>query len=582
MRGTSGGALVCRIVRENANLAVALAKDAARTYTLPSFFGGPPFQALARMTVINAPWGVRGMAAAPHALAAQSAIGVLREGGNAIEAMVAAAAAIAVVYPHMNSIGGDGFWLLHVPGESPRAIDASGAAGARVTRDFYRELGLASIPFRGGIAANTVAGTVSGWALALDYSRETLGGRIPLARLLADAIHYARHGIPVTRSQHATTVAKLDGLRGQPGFDETFSDGDGVPRVGTPFLQPRMAATLQQLATNGLDDFYRGDLARSIARDLSACGSPLTADDLANHRAGWRKPLSLAHSLGTLYNVPPPTQGVVSLLILGILDALRIGDTDPDGADYVHLCVEAVKQAFTVRDRHVTDPAYMSVDAQDLLSAERVLSLAAQIDRRRAAPWGAGTPPSDTIWMGVIDGAGRAVSFIQSLYHEYGAGIVLRESGINWQNRGCSFSLDAQARNALAPGRKPFHTLNPALALLADGTSIVYGNMGGDGQPQTQSAVFTRCAVFGMNPQAAIAAPRWLLGRTWGQTSDTLKLESRFPATVIDDLRARGHAVEVLSAFDEAVGHAGAVLRHANGLLQGGSDPRSDGGVAAW
>ena len=534
------------------------------------------------MTNQTAAWGMRGMAVAPHSLAAQSAVAVLREGGNAIEAMVAAAASIAVVYPHMNSIGGDAFWLIHSPGETPRAIDACGAAGARTSVSFYREQGLDSIPFRGGIATCTVAGTVAGWSLALDYSRNALNGRLPLSRLLADAIHYARHGIPVTRSQHETTAAKLDGLRGVSGFDETFLDAGSVPRVGAPFRQPRLAATLTQLASAGLDDFYRGDVARAIVRDLGAVGSPLTAEDLAQHRAGWRTPLSLAHSLGSLYNLPPPTQGVVSLLILGILDALDIGSCDPNGADYVHLCVEAVKQAFGIRDRHVTDPAYMTEDPQDFLARERIDALAARIDRRRAAPWGAGRGPADTIWMGVIDGAGRAVSFIQSLYHEYGAGVVLRESGINWQNRGCSFSLDDAALNVLRPGRKPFHTLNPALALLSDGTTMVYGNMGGDGQPQTQSAVFTRCAVFGMSPEAAIAAPRWLLGRTWGDTSDTLKLESRFDAAVVDELRARGHIVEVVGAYDAAVGHAGAILRDASGVLRGGSDPRSDGGVAAW
>jgi gamma-glutamyltranspeptidase/glutathione hydrolase len=534
------------------------------------------------MTSDTAAWGMRGMAVAPHSLAAQSAVAVLRDGGNALEAMVAAAACVAVVYPHMNSIGGDAFWLIHSPGAEPRAIDACGAAGARTTAAFYREQQLDAIPFRGGVAACTVAGTVSGWSLALDYSRAALGGRLPLSRLLADAIHYARHGIPVTRSQQATTAAKLDGLSGQPGFDETFLDAGSVPRAGTLFRQPRLAATLQQLASAGLDDFYRGDLARSVARDLAAIGSPLTLDDLAAHRAGWRAPLVLGHSLGTLYNLPPPTQGVVSLMILGILDALDVGATDPCSADYVHLCVEAVKQAFAVRDRHVTDPAYMTEDAQDFLSRDRLQALASRIDRRHAAPWGAGQGPADTIWMGVIDGAGRAVSFIQSLYHEYGAGIVLRESGINWQNRGCSFSLDERALNVLRPGRKPFHTLNPALALLSGGATMVYGNMGGDGQPQTQSAVFTRCAVFGMNPQAAIAAPRWLLGRTWGETSDTLKLESRFAPEVVADLRARGHAVEMLEPFDAAVGHAGAIVRDASGVLRGGSDPRSDGGVAAW
>jgi len=526
--------------------------------------------------------GTRGMAVAPHSLAAQSALAVLRDGGNAIEAMVSAAAAIAVAYPHMNSIGGDAFWLIHVPGEPPRAIDACGAAAAAASIGHYRERGLAAIPFRGGAAANTVAGTVSGWGLALELSTAKLGGRMPLARLLADAIHYARDGIAVTRSQTQTTHSKLEGLRGQPGFDETFLARGAAPATGSRFRNPRLAATLERLAASGLDDFYRGDLARSIARDLAAAGSPVALADLERHRAQWREPLALAHSLGTLYNMPPPTQGVVSLLILGILDALRIGEVDPEGAQYVHLCVEAVKQAFAIRDRYVTDPAYMTVDARSFLAADKVAELARRIDRARAAPWGAGKGPADTIWMGTIDGEGRAVSFIQSLYHEYGSGVVFAESGINWQNRGCSFSLDERALNALKPGRKPFHTLNPALALLSDGRAMAYGNMGGDGQPQTQSAVFTRTAVFGMNPQDAIAAPRWLLGRTWGQTTDTLKLESRFPPAVIEALRRMGHEVEVVGAYDEVVGHAGAIVRHADGLFEGGSDPRSDGAVASY
>jgi gamma-glutamyltranspeptidase/glutathione hydrolase len=530
----------------------------------------------------TAAWGMRGMAVAPHALAAQSAVAVLRDGGNAVDATIAAAATIAVVYPHMNSIGGDAFWLVHVPGETPRAIDACGVAAAAASIDFYREQGLASIPFRGGVAACTVAGTISGWSLALDYSRDALGGRLPLSRLLADAIHYARHGIPVTRSQSDTTRAKLEGLREQPGFAETFLDAGAVPAHASRFVQPRLAATLTQLAAAGLDDFYRGDLARSLARDLAAIGSPLSQDDLRQHKAAWRKPLALAHSRGNVYNLPPPTQGVVSLLILGMLDELHVDRVDPDGADFVHLAVEAVKQAFGVRDRHVTDPAYMTVDAQDLLAHESIAELVSRIDPKRAAPWGAGQGPADTIWLGVVDGTGRAVSFIQSLYHEFGAGIVLRETGVNWQNRGCSFSLRADARNALRPGRKPFHTLNPAFAQLADGTTMVYGTMGGDGQPQTQSALFTRAAMFGLGPQAAVSAPRWLLGRRWGETSDTLKLEARFAPEVVSELRARGHVVEMLDAFDDAVGHAGMIVRDANGVLQGGSDPRSDGGVAAW
>ena len=521
----------------------------------------------------------RAVAVAPHALAAQSAANIMREGGNALEAMVAAAATIAVVYPHMNSIGGDGFWLVHVPGEAPQAIDASGAAATRANIAYYRERGMAAIPFRGGVAANTVAGTISGWDLALGLSREHLGGRMPLTRLLGDAIAYARDGIDVTRSQTATTQAKLAGLAGQHGFDETFLVKGAPPAPGSRFVNARLGATLDRLARAGLDDFYRGELARDMARDLAAAGSPLVLADLEAHRAAWRAPLSIAHSRGTLYNTPPPTQGLVSLMILGILDALHVERTDPQGAEYVHLCVEAVKQAFAVRDRHVTDPAYMTVEAQSLLDPARIAQAASRIDPRKAAPWGTGRGPADTIWMGAIDAEGRAVSFIQSLYHEYGSGVVLGGSGVNWQNRGCSFSLDERALNSLKPGRKPFHTLNPALALLSDGRTMAYGNMGGDGQPQTQSAVFTRVVLFGMTPADAIAAPRWLLGRTWGQTSDSLKLEARFPEPVVARLRAMGHEIEMLADYDEVAGHAGALVRRPDGSLEGGSDPRSDGAV---
>ena len=523
------------------------------------------------------------MAVAPHALAAQSALAVMREGGNAVEAMIAAAASIAVVYPHMNSIGGDAFWLIHVPGQAPRAIDACGAAAAAASIAWYAERGIAkSIPFRGGVAANTVAGTVSGWNAAYEFSRNDLGGKLPLARLFADAIHYAESGIAVTGSQNATTAGKLAGLKGVHGFDETYLVNGAPPEIGSVFLQKRLGATLRRLAQAGLDDFYRGELGASLARDLAAADSPLALADLHRHQAQWRTPLALKHTLGTLYNMTPPTQGLVSLLILGILDALDIGKVDPAGADYVHLCVEATKQAFAIRDRSITDPAHMKVDAQSLLEPAAVRALAANIDRNKAALWGAGKGPADTIWMGVIDGKGCAVTFIQSTYHEYGSGVVLKDSGIVWQNRGCSFSLDDHALNALRPLRKPFHTLNPAMALFDDGRSMVYGNMGGDGQPQSQSAVFTRYACFGMNPQAAVSAPRWLLGRTWGQTSDTLKLEARFPPQVIEQLRRYGHEVEVLQAWDETMGHAGAIVRHANGVLEGGADPRSDGAVAAY
>jgi gamma-glutamyltranspeptidase/glutathione hydrolase len=521
------------------------------------------------------------MAVAPHALASQSALEVLREGGNALEAMIAAAATITVAYPHMNGLGGDSFWLFHTPHSGARGIDACGAAARVASTEWYAARGIAqAIPFRGGVAANTVAGTVGGWKLAYSIGRKW-GGKMPLRRLFADAIHYAEHGIAVTASQSSATAAKRVELESQPGFRTTFMP-EGIPAAGSVFRQPRLAATLDRLASAGFDDFYRGRLAQAIARDLAAVGSPLAPDDLRRYRARFVTPLVLQHSLGAIYNLPPPTQGIASLLILGILDALEVGKAAPGSADYVHLAVEATKRAFAVRDHVVTDPAYMTVDVQELLAPAKLRQLALNVDRARAAHWGAGRSPADTVWMGVMDGKGRAVSMIQSLYHEFGAGIVLEESGITWQNRGCSFSLDPSALNHLRPGRKPFHTLNPALAVLRDGRTLVYGTMGGDGQPQTQAAVFTRIAMFGMNPQQAVAAPRWVLGRTWGQTVDSLRIESRFSTQVVAELGRRGHQMEVLGEYDETMGHAGAILRHPGGVLEGGADPRSDGCVAAY
>jgi oxamate amidohydrolase len=531
--------------------------------------------------MLNPTYATRGIAVAPHGLAAQSAAAILREGGNAIEAMVAAAATIAVVYPHMNSIGGDGFWLIVPPDAPVFGIDACGRAGAMATIDFYRERGLSAIPTRGPLAANTVAGTISGWSEALCHSA-ALGGKLALGRLLADAIAYAQDGIPVTRSQHAATAAKRAELEPQPGFARSYLPNGDSPGTGTRFRQLQLGATLSRLAEEGLESFYRGRLAQELALALAAMGSPVTLADLQQQRAATVTPLHLLHSRGDVYNLPPPTQGLVSLMILGVLDRLGLDPRAADSADYVHLVVEATKQSFMVRDRHVTDPADMTIDAQAALSERALAELAAKVDRRAAAAWGAKTAPGDTIWMGVIDGSGLAVSFIQSTYHEFGSGVVVGDTGVLWQNRGASFRLDPQHVLALRPGKKPFHTLNPAAARLRDGRTLVYGTMGGDGQPQTQAALFTRYALFGHTAQQAVTAPRWLLGRTWGKPSDSLKLEARFDAAVVDALRAKGHEVEMFTTFDESAGHAGMAVRHAGGILEGAADPRSDGAAIGF
>jgi len=519
---------------------------------------------------------LRGMVTAPHHLAAQAGLGVLQEGGNAVEAAVAVAACLAVVYPHMTGIGGDGFWLIAEPDGRIHAIDACGASAAAASLALYE--GHEAIPVRGPLAANTVAGTISGWATAIESS----GGTLPLARLLRDAIHHAEFGVAVTRGWAGAAAAKGAELRGQPGAWAEIFEPDGRPlREGEILRQPQLAATLTVLARDGLRSFYEGTLARSIAADLSRFRSPVSITDLRMHRALRPAPLSVPIEGARLFNTAPPTQGLASLLILALFD--RVHAAEAEGFDYIHGLVEATKQAFLFRDRHVGDPAYMTFDPQVLLDDPRALDeMALRIDLDRALPWPQHASGGDTCWFGVADAEGRVVSAIQSLYLEFGSGLVLPQTGIAWQNRGSGFRLVEDGWNALRPGRKPFHTLNPALARFDDGRVMAYGTMGGEGQPQTQAAIFTRYARYGIGLQEAISRPRWVLGRTWGEDSATLKIEDRFPLDLYEDLRAAGHQVELMPAFTSLMGHAGAIVRHGGGLLEGATDPRSDGQVAAW
>jgi len=527
--------------------------------------------------MLKALTAARGMVTAPNHLAAQVGLGILRDGGNAVEAMIAAASTIAVVYPHMNGIGGDGFWLISRPGKPAVGIDASGRAAALATPDWYRNQGHAAIPSRGPLAANTVAGAVSGWTAALGEAR----GSLPLARLLRDAIWYAREGAPVTQSQVDYTARFQGELAPQPGFAGTFLRDGSPPPARSLQRFPALARTFERLAQRGLDDFYRGDVAQASAAELARVGSPLRLDDLAQHHAALVDPLNVDLSAGTVYNLPPPTQGVASLMILAIFDRIREG-VAPDTFRHVHGIVEATKQAFLVRNRHVCDPAVMQLNASEFLRDATLAECARAIDARRARAWPEPAVKGDTVWMGAVDGDGMLVSYIQSVYWEFGSGVVLEDTGINWQNRGASFSLDRASHVALAPRRKPFHTLNPALSRLPDGREMVYGNMGGDGQPLSQAAVWSRYAMFGQDLQQAISAPRWLLGRTWGDMSVSLKLEDRFEPSLIAALRDAGHEIDLVEAYSDLVGHAGALVRHPNGVISGATDPRSDGAVAGF
>ncbi|XP_039749572.1 oxamate amidohydrolase proenzyme-like [Pararge aegeria] len=521
----------------------------------------------------------RGMVVTPHHLATQSALKILTDGGTAMEAMVAAAATIAVVYPHMNSIGGDGFWLIVPPSGDYVAIEACGAAGSLATDKFFE--GFNKIPFKGPKSAVTVAGTVGGWEEALKYVTECGYPRLSLSKLLADAITYAEEGFPVSSSLiEALEKFGLDDTNSQE-FRNIFLPNGTIPTEGELFRQKDLAKTLKDLSRNGLNSFYRGDLATLIAKDMASLGMPITDTDLANYSAIRRTPLRLDHSHGEIINLPPPTQGVLSLSILGILDKLQI-DGRHEG-QFIHATVEATKQAFLLRDQHITDPRYMNVDAQSLLSSHAISKMASKISLNQISSNGKGEGPGDTIWMGVMDSKGFSVSFIQSTYQHFGSGVILPQTGILWHNRGISFSLKSDHLRSLVPGKKPFHTLNPAAARLNDGRVMIYGTRGGDGQPQTQAAIFHRYVFQGMNLQKSISEPRWVYGPTTGRYySDYLQLESRFSNETIEYLKERGHKVVVLPPFSEEVGHAGALVRYPNGMLEGAYDPRSNGNAAGF
>jgi gamma-glutamyltranspeptidase len=520
----------------------------------------------------------RGVVAAPHRAAVEAGRLVIAERGNAIEAMIAMAATIAAVYPHMNHLGGDGFWLIREPAGRVRAIMGVGAAGSLARRELYRREGLDVVPPRGPLAALTAPAAVAGWITALDAAK-VHGGRLPLELLFASAIRYASDGYVITRSQEQLTVDKLAELVDVPGFADTFLIDGKPPKAGDMLSQPALAATLDHLVHAGLDDFYRGDVGREIASDLESIGSPVARQDLEDCHAVLAEPLSVRLRCGTAYNTPPPTQGLASLKILGLFDRLDVREAE--GFDHIHGLIEATKPALRLRDRYITDPDRLPHPPDRYLEPALLDAEARRIDRRWAALWPDPRGSGDTVWMGAADASGLVVSYIQSLYWEFGSGCVLPGTGVLMQNRGAAFSLDPRSVNPLQPGRRPIHTLNPALAVLADGRVIAYGTMGGDGQPQTQSAVFSRHVLFRQPLHESIDRPRWVLGRTWGSTHVNLRLEARFDGGVVERLIAARHDVEVLrEAYSDTMGHAGAVVLHPDRTLEGAHDPRADGGAA--
>jgi len=514
--------------------------------------------------------------AAPHTLAAETGQTILAAGGNAVEAMVAMAATIAVVYPHMNGLGGDGFWLVREPKGRIHAIDASGPAGALATIRRYRDKDYDAIPARGPDAALTVAGAVSGWGLALELAR-ALGGQMPLDLLLGDAIRHARDGYQVSRSEERFATGEEAALYAVPGFAEAFLvEGKRAPE-GTQRRALRLADTLQQLAHAGLADFYRGDVGREIAADLERIGSPIFRKDLETYRARVVEPLSVRSTRSTIYNLPPPSQGLATLLILGMVERLKglRGETP----ERHHALIEASKRAFSIRDRVVADPLNLVDEPASFLATRALEREAALIDMKRAASFPLPRAnDGDTVWMGAIDRDGLAVSYIQSVFWAYGSGCLLPATGILWHNRGTAFSLDPASRNRLEPGHRPLHSLNPAMAVFDDGRVLSFGAMGGETQPQFLSQIFSRYAEAGMGLADAVEAPRWVIDARLRES--VLKVESRFDPGLIRGLSRLGHMIEEMDeAYSGRFGHAGMLVKHPrNGRVEAVHDPRSDGG----
>jgi gamma-glutamyltranspeptidase/glutathione hydrolase len=540
--------------------------------------------------MLHSALGFGGCFSAPHRAAALAGCDVLKAGGTAIEAMVAAAATIAVVYPHMNGIGGDAFWLAwDEGGGSLTGLNGSGRAPRAVDAAALRSAGHVALPHRGPLTI-TVPGAVRSWA-----DMHARFGRLPAARLLAPAIELAGDGFPAWPGLVAaveSTAALLGDAPWAAGFGETFRPAGRAWRVGERIRLAALATTLEHLAADGLDAFYGGELGRRQATFLASAGAPMDAEDLAGHASTWTEPIEAAYRGVRVATHPPNSSGVVALELLAILD--RFAPTDAAGlaagrgpdAAWAHLGIEAAKLAMADRDRWLTDPDAADVPVARLLDPVSVAGLAARIDPGHAQPASPGGPRGGgTVFLAAVDGDGNAVSLIESNYMGFGSGVVDPETGIHYQNRGAYFSLDPGQANVLAPGKRTLHTLLPAMLFRAGERRpwIVLGSMGGDAQPQVLAQLVSGIVDGGLDVAAAVSAPRWFVAPPDHFLPPVVvRLAARFAEEVAPGLAGRGHPVTRIGAFDALVGHAHAIELvdggpAAGGTLAAATDPRSEG-----
>jgi gamma-glutamyltranspeptidase/glutathione hydrolase len=521
-----------------------------------------------------------GLIATSQPLASAAGLQVMQEGGNAIDAAITAVAVLSVVEPTMTGIGGDLFAIVwDAKTQRLHALNASGRSAYSATLDALRARGLAELPGAGPLTIS-VPGAVDGWT-------ELLGrfGTIDLKRAVAPAVRHAREGYPVSEIIAGQWQSAVGVVEGSDGGRATFLPDGRAPRTGEIFANPRLAESLELIAAGGRDVFYKGVLAERMVPDLQRAGSWLTLRDFAEHRSNWVEPISTSYRGYDVFEMPPNTQGFVALEMLNILEGFDLEALQHNSAAYTHLLVEAKRIAFADRNAHLADADAMRPEAlRTLLSKEYAAMRRKEIDPERAAseykPWTSGAPAptaadragrglGDTVYLTAADGQGNVISLIQSLFGSFGSGIVPGNTGIVLHNRGTAFEAVAGHPNQLAPHKRPFHTLVPAMVLKDGKPWLSFGVMGGDMQPQGHVQVLVNLIDFGMNVQEAGEAARFR------HTGANVGLESGYSPEARYGLARRGH--RLIGMVDAFGGFQGILVDPASRVLMGGSDPRKDG-----
>ncbi|MFY1668018.1 gamma-glutamyltransferase family protein [Pseudomonas sp. Pseu.R1] len=510
----------------------------------------------------------RAVITTPHTEASAAGLRILEAGGTAIDAMLAASAMLSAVFPHMTGLGGDALWMIHE--REVRTIVGIGQAGMRLP-----EAG--SIGVRGPSSVASTAGALASWQTAANISRHQWGSRFGWADLLSDAAQVADAGVTVSQSQLFWQTLRQPLIEQLPDVYRLCRVDGRWMREGDVLRQPELANTLRHLARHGVGDFYQGELASAFGEAFVRLGCGLSTADLRATQAPEVAPISVRYREGRLFNVAPPSQGLYTLQALGALQHKPFDGIENGSAAYYHRLVEAIKQGLLRRNAELCDPARADWDFAASLSPEALAGYAAHIDDERAAPWNEPGRPADTIWMAATDTEGRTACLIQSLFHDFGSGCILGDTGVLWQNRAAGFNADPAHVNGWAPGKRPAHTLNPSCYLADDGRRFFFGTQGGDGQPQTQMVLASQLIDYRQPVDRALRMPRFLLGRSFFDSTDNLKLEGDISPETAVGLADLGHEVEMIPSLSPMTGHAGVISVDRDGFLHAMHDPRGEG-----